>query len=135
VVQELTGGRGADVSFEVTGSQRALAGMGEVTRMSGTIAIVGYHQGAAREIPLGYWNWMAFRLANAHFRDPATIMRGMRAGMRLLTAGCLRLDALVTHRFPLDEVGAAFATAHDKPPGFAKATVIVDGAILAAASR
>jgi threonine dehydrogenase-like Zn-dependent dehydrogenase len=126
VVKELTGERGVDVTFEVTGTQSALRDVGNVTRMSGTIAIVGYHQGGNREIPLAQWNWMAFKIANAHFREVATIMRGMEAGMRLLTSGRLTLDDVVTHRFSLDEINDAFATAVTKPPGFAKATVIVD---------
>lgn len=126
VVKELTGGRGADVTFEVTGAQAALLAAGDVTRMSGTIAIVGYHQGEQRTIPLGQWNWMAFKIANAHFREVSTIMRGMEIGMRLLTSGRLCLDDIVTHRFPLAEIDKAFETAVAKPPGFAKATVIVD---------
>jgi L-iditol 2-dehydrogenase len=94
-----------------------------VTRMSGRIVIVGYHQGEPRSIPLGHWNWMAFTIVNAHFREVATIMRGMRIGMRLLTSGRLTLDSLVTHRFGLAEIGDAFQTAHSKPEGFVKATV------------
>lgn len=122
-VKELTDGRGADVSFEVTGRQAPLLALGDATRMSGTVAIVGYHQGGMREIPLAQWNWMAFKVVNAHFRESATILRGMRTGMRLLTSGRLKLDALATHRFPLDEVQRAFETAHEKPEGFVKATV------------
>jgi L-iditol 2-dehydrogenase len=127
-VHEATGGTGADVSFEVTGAQAALLALGDVTRMSGKIAIVGYHQGGTRELPLATWNWMAFEIVNAHFRDLATIMRGMRSGMRLLTSGRLALDDLVTHRFVLENVNDAFAVAADKPVGFVKATVAVDSA-------
>jgi L-iditol 2-dehydrogenase len=123
-VIELTDGRGADVSFEVTGVQAGLDLLGRVTRMSGTVAIVGYHQGPPRTIDLAAWNWMAFRVANAHFREPATILHGMEVGMRLLTSGRIRLDDLVTHRFPLEEIDEAFRTAIEKPPGFVKATVI-----------
>jgi L-iditol 2-dehydrogenase len=126
-VRDVTGGAGADVSFEVTGAQGVLASLGDATRMSGKLAIVGYHQGAAREVPLGAWNWMAFEIVNAHFRDMATIMRGMRAGMRLLTSGRLSLEQLVTHRFPLEDVDDAFATAVEKPPGFVKAVVTFPG--------
>jgi L-iditol 2-dehydrogenase len=122
-VRELTDGRGADLTYEVTGVQAPLEVAGDVTRMSGKIAIVGYHQGEPRRIPLGHWNWMAFELVNAHFREVATIMRGMRTGMRLLASGRLSLDRLVSHRFPLSEIGDAFATAHAKPEGFVKATV------------
>jgi 2-desacetyl-2-hydroxyethyl bacteriochlorophyllide A dehydrogenase len=126
-VHELTDGRGADLTYEVTGVQAPLDIAGDVTRMSGKIAIVGYHQGEPRHIPLGHWNWMAFQLVNAHFREVATIMRGMRTAMRLLTSGRLSLDGLVTHRFALSEIGDAFATAHEKPEGFVKATVDVGG--------
>jgi 2-desacetyl-2-hydroxyethyl bacteriochlorophyllide A dehydrogenase len=128
VVREATGGAGADVSFEVTGAQAALLTLGDVTRMSGKVAIVGYHQGGMRELPLAAWNWMAFEIVNAHFRDLDTIMGGMRAGMRLLTSGRLSLDDLVTHRFALDDVNDAFATAVAKPEGFVKATVTMEGA-------
>jgi L-iditol 2-dehydrogenase len=128
VVREATGGAGADVSFEVTGAQGALASLGEVTRMSGKVAIVGYHQGGTRELPLATWNWMAFQIVNAHFRDIETIMGGMRAGMRLLTSGRLALDDLVTHRFALEDVNEAFAVAVEKPVGFVKATVTVERA-------
>jgi threonine dehydrogenase-like Zn-dependent dehydrogenase len=123
VVAEVTGGAGADVTFEVTGTQAALRGVGDVTRMSGTIAIVGYHQGEPRAIPLGHWNWMAFQIVNAHFRDVGTIMRGMSVGMRLLTSGKLSLEGLVTHSYGLDDVNEAFATAVEKPQGFVKSTV------------
>jgi L-iditol 2-dehydrogenase len=127
-VREATGGAGADISFEVTGAQAALGSLGDATRMSGKVAIVGFHQGGVRELPLGAWNWMAFEIVNAHFRDVATIMRGLRAGMRLLTSGRLSLDELVTHRFALADVNEAFATAVAKPPGFVKATVTMGAA-------
>ena len=124
VVKELTDGRGADVSFEVTGVQAGLDALGDVTRMSGTVAIVGYHQGAPRTLRLGEWNWMAFRIVNAHFREVATILGGMRIGMRLLTAVRITIDDLLTHRFGLDRIDDAFRAAIDKPAGFVKATVI-----------
>lgn len=125
VVKFLTDGQGADASFEVVGTQAPLSMLGDVTRMSGKVVIVGFHQGEPRQIPLGYWNWMAFRILNAHFREEATILRGMRIGMRLLTSGRLSLEGLVTHRFRLVEINQAFKTAHEKPEGFVKSTVVM----------
>jgi threonine dehydrogenase-like Zn-dependent dehydrogenase len=124
VVRSLTEGRGADVTFECTGTQAALSTTGDTTRMSGKIAIVGYHQGRAREIPLAHWNWMAFTIVNAHFREISTIMRGMSIGMRLLAAGELSMTGLVSHRFPIEKINDAFATLRDKPDGFAKAVIV-----------
>jgi L-iditol 2-dehydrogenase len=123
-VLELTDGAGADVAVEATGAQGPLEAIGRCTRMSGTLVIAGYHQGPPRQVPLADWNWNAFRIANAHFRDLGTILRGMRAGMRLVTSGRISLEGLVTHRFPLVTIDEAFRTAIDKPEGFVKATVI-----------
>src|SRR5215216_1881330 len=125
VVKEMTGGLGADASFEATGAQAPLTLLGDVTRMSGKVIIVGFHQGGMRELPLAYWNWMAFQIINAHFREISTIMRGMRIGMRLLTSGRLSLDDLVTHRFQLNEIGQAFLAAYEKPEGFVKSTILM----------
>jgi L-iditol 2-dehydrogenase len=122
-VLELTDGAGADVTIEFTGTQGALEVIGACTRMSGTVVIAGYHQGPPRQVPLADWNWNAFRIANAHFRDVATILRGLRAGMRLVSSGRLSLEGLVTHRFPLASIDEAFRTAIEKPEGFVKATV------------
>ncbi len=126
VVKDLTDGRGADVAFEATGAQAPLLMLGDVTRMSGKVVIVGYHQGGRREIPLAHWNWMAFQVINAHFREVSTIMRGMRIGMRLLTSGRLSVDGLVTHRFTLPDINKAFEIAHAKPEGFVKSTVAIN---------
>jgi threonine dehydrogenase-like Zn-dependent dehydrogenase len=123
VVRSRTGERGADITFECTGTQPALVTSGETTRMSGKIAIVGYHQGAARELPLAYWNWMAFTIVNAHFREVPTILRGMSIGMRLLSSGVLSMEGLVSHRFALEDINDAFATLRAKPEGFVKAVV------------
>jgi L-iditol 2-dehydrogenase len=122
-VLELTDGAGADVTIEFTGTQGALEVIGACTRMSGTLVIAGYHQGPPRQVPLADWNWNAFRIANAHFRDVTTILRGLRAGMRLVSSGRLSLEGLVTHRFPLTSIDEAFHTAIEKPEGFVKATV------------
>ena len=128
VVSRLTDKRGVDVAFEVTGVQAPLDVLGDVTRMSGKVAIVGFHQGGRRRLPLAQWNYKAFEIVNAHFREVETIMRGMRAGMRLLTSGRLALDGLVSHSFAFDELDRAFEIALEKPEGFVKATVSMDGA-------
>ncbi len=123
VVRELTGGRGADVAFECTGTQPALSGIGDVVRMSGKIGIVGFHQGAAREVPMAFWNWMAFTIVNGHFRELSTIMRGMTIGMRLLESGVLSMEGMVSHRFALADINEAFRALEEKPSGFVKAVV------------
>jgi L-iditol 2-dehydrogenase len=122
-VGELTDGVGVDVAIEATGTQDALSTLGDVTRMSGTVVIAGYHQGEPRQVDLATWNWKAFRIANAHFRDVGVIMHGMRRAGRLLAAKRIAMEPLVTHRFPLDRIDDAFRAAVEKPPGFVKAVI------------
>ena len=116
-------GDGADVTYEVTGVSQGLELAGASTRMSGKLCIVAYHQGGARAIPLAHWNWMAFRIINAHFRDRDTLAGAMRQGMRLVNAGILDISALMTHVFLLRDIGWAFERAAAKPEGFVKAVV------------
>jgi L-iditol 2-dehydrogenase len=123
VVREVTDERGADVTYEVTGVLAGLELASQVTRMSGKLCIVGYHQGGTRAIALGDWNWMALQIVNAHFRDTDTIMSGMRAGMRLVNAGLLDASSLVTASYPLTRIADAFQIAAAKPDGFVKAVV------------
>ena len=122
-VRERCNRDGADLTYEVTGVSAGLDLAGEVTRMSGKLCIVGYHQGGTRAIPLADWNWMAFDLINAHFRKTETIMRGMRAGIRLVNAGILDASNLVTGSYPLSRIAEAFELATVKPAGFVKAVV------------
>ena len=126
-VAEITDGRGADLSFEVTGANAGLELAEAATRMSGKLCIVGYHQGGTRSIRLGYWNWMAFHIVNAHVRDRATILSGMRAGLRLMSAGVLDVAPLVTNSYPLQRIGEAFQAAAAKPGGFVKAVIEPNG--------
>ena len=92
-------------------------------QVPGKVAVVGFHQGASREVPMAHWNWMAFTIVNGHFRELSSIMRGMTVGMRLLESGVLSMEGMVSHRFPLEEINEAFRALEEKPPGFVKAVV------------
>jgi L-iditol 2-dehydrogenase len=123
-VYELTGGGGADLVIEATGSEPMLAIAASLLRPEGTLGIVGYHQGDGRRVPVHEWNWKALRLVNCHFRSPARMIDGARRGLALAAGGALDLRPLITHRFPLASLQDAFATAATRPPGFVKAVVL-----------
>jgi threonine dehydrogenase-like Zn-dependent dehydrogenase len=92
--------------------------------MGGKLAIIGYHLGAERTVPMGSWNWLGLQLINAHFRDREAIMRGMRAGMRLVNSGRLEVGRLVSDTVPLERVADAFELANARRDGFVKAVVV-----------
>ena len=70
------------------------------------------------------WNWRGIDVVNAHERDPAAYVRGLQAAVQAVTSGRISLDPLLTHRFRLDDVVAAFETASSRPDGVVKAVVI-----------
>ena len=125
-IKTITHGRGVDVAFEVGGNQATLDLAAEICRMEGKLVLFGYHPGPRTIKDLGYWNWMAFELVNAHFRDLQTILKGARIGMDLLNLKKIDMAPLVTHRFPLEKIEAAFVAAQQKPKGFVKSVLVLE---------
>lgn len=123
-VKDLTGGKGVDIGVEAAGKQETLDLTSNLVRMEGKLEVFGFHLGEARRVNWGFWNWMAFQIVNGHSRSAHIYVEGMRIGLELLEAGKLNMAALVTHRFPLDEINDAFRLAINKPDDFVKAVVV-----------
>jgi threonine dehydrogenase-like Zn-dependent dehydrogenase len=123
-VRELTGGRLCDVAIEAVGLQEPLDLAAELLREQGRLVIAGFHQDGRRSIDLCAWNWKGFEIANAHFRDPAVSVEGMRIAADAVASGKLDLASLLTHRFRLDRIGDAFEAMRARPDGFLKGIVV-----------
>jgi len=122
-VKALTGGRGADRVIEAVGKQWPLDLAGELVAEGGRLVIAGYHQDGPRQVSMQMWNWKGIDVANAHERDPAVALRGLREAVEAVAAGRLDVAPLLTHRYALDELGDALKATRDKPDGFVKAWV------------
>ena len=125
-IEQITDNKDVDVTFEVGGVQSTLDTASEITRMEGKLVIFGYHPGQRIIKDLGYWNWMAFDIINAHFRDINKILEGSRRGMDLLNAGKINMSPLITHKYPLEKIEEAFLAAKQKPKGFIKSVIIMN---------
>ena len=123
VVKDLTGGRGVDIGVEAAGRQATLDIAANVVRMEGKLVVFGFHTGPPRQVPWGFWNWMAFFVINGHVRSADIYVRGMKTGLGLLEAGKLNMEPLVTHRFSLEEIGKGFEIASAKQEGFVKGII------------
>ncbi|MBV9913548.1 MAG: zinc-binding dehydrogenase [Sinobacteraceae bacterium] len=110
--------------IECGGTQESLDLASELTGTRGRLVIAGYHQDGPRRINLQQWNWRGIDVVNAHERDNREYLRGMREAVDLALAGEVDLAALFTHRFPLEELGAAFDAMGRHDPGFVKALVL-----------
>jgi threonine dehydrogenase-like Zn-dependent dehydrogenase len=114
VVRALTGGDGAEVVFEAVGGQaETLAQAIEVAGRGGRIGVVGAFTGTQsldpglcmrKELSL-HWVW-SYGLWDG--------VPEFQIALDLLASGRTDAAPLITHRFPLEQIGAAFAAADDK---------------------
>ncbi|TNC46882.1 zinc-binding dehydrogenase [Rubellimicrobium rubrum] len=122
-VRNLTDGRFCDVVIEAVGKQWPLDLAGEIVAEGGRLVIAGYHQDGPRQINMQNWNWRGIDVINAHERDPARYVSGLRQAVEAVATGQLDPTPLLTHRFPLDHLAEALDATRDKPDGFVKAYV------------
>lgn len=123
-VAAVTGGGLCDRVIEATGLQEPLDLAGALVRERGRLVIAGFHQDGPRRVDMYLWNWRGLDVINAHEREPAAYVRGMRAAVRAVADGELDPLPLYTHTFQLAELGAALDMARTRPDGFLKALVL-----------
>jgi threonine dehydrogenase-like Zn-dependent dehydrogenase len=112
---------GFDVVFEATGYQDPLDLSARLTRVRGRLVIVGYHQDGRRTVDMQLWNWRGLDVINAHERDPAVYVAGLRDAVAAVQDGRLDPAPLLTHRYSLEELGEAYRISCERPEGFVKA--------------
>ena len=121
-------GRECDVVIEAIGLQAPLDIATHLTATRGRLLIAGYHQDGNRQVDMQLWNWRGIDVINAHERDAAVYVAGMREAAQLVEAGVLPLELLVTHVFPIEDAAEAFRHAVQRPDGFLKAAVLTHAA-------
>ncbi|MFL6755557.1 MAG: zinc-binding dehydrogenase, partial [Sphingomicrobium sp.] len=123
-VRELTNGTFCDRVIEAVGKQWPLDLAAELTREGGRLIIAGYHQDGPRQVNMQLWNWRGFDVVNAHERDPAISVLGMREAVAAIESGLIDPKLLITHRYPLDRLGDALDAARDRSGNFVKAIIV-----------
>jgi threonine dehydrogenase-like Zn-dependent dehydrogenase len=122
-VKALTGDQLCPRVIEAVGKQWPLDLAGELVAEGGKLIVAGYHQDGPRQVNMQAWNWKGIDVINAHERDPAVILRGLREAVDAVVSGRIDPTRLYTHVYPLDRVGEALDATRDKPDGFVKALV------------
>jgi threonine dehydrogenase-like Zn-dependent dehydrogenase len=122
-VKRLTDGQLCDRVIECVGKQWPLDLAAELTRERGMLIIAGYHQDGARQVNMQMWNWRGLDVINAHERDPAIYMQGIREAIEAVASGRLDPSPLYSHRYALEDLGTALDATRDRPDGFVKALI------------
>jgi threonine dehydrogenase-like Zn-dependent dehydrogenase len=124
-VKALTGEAMCERVIEAVGKQWPLDLAGELIGFGGRLVVAGYHQDGPRQVNMQDWNWKGIDVINAHERDPAVQMQGMREAVEAVASGRLDPEPLYTHRYGLEQLGNALDATRDKPGNFVKALVML----------
>lgn len=122
-VKAITGDALCERVIECVGKQWPLDLAGELIGFGGRLVVAGYHQDGPRQINMQNWNWKGIDVINAHERDPAVQLRGVREAVAAVASGRLDPGPLYTHHYALEQLGEALDATRDKPPGFVKALI------------
>ena len=122
-VTAITGEALCERVIEAVGKQWPLDLAGELVGFGGRLVIAGYHQDGPRQINMQMWNWKGIDVANAHERDPAVNLRGLREAVEAVASGQFDPAPLYTHSYPLERLGEALDATRDKPGNFVKALI------------
>jgi 2-desacetyl-2-hydroxyethyl bacteriochlorophyllide A dehydrogenase len=104
-VEEWTGGAGADVVFEVSGSAAAVLGATSLAKVRGTLVVVAIHS-QPRPLDLHRLFWRELRILGARVYE----RRDFERAVELVAEGAIPADRLITRVVPLAEVASAFET-------------------------
>ena len=120
-IMRLTDGRGVDASIEALGTQHTFEACLRVLRPGGTLSSLGVYS-TDLKIPLG-----AFAAGLGDHRIITTLCPGgkerMRRLMSVIEARRVDLGAMVTHRFKLDDIEAAYELFSHQRDGVLKVAI------------
>jgi threonine dehydrogenase-like Zn-dependent dehydrogenase len=122
-VAEITGNNFCSRVIEATGKQEAIDIATEIIGERGKLVIAGYHQDGLRQVNFQKWNWKGIDVINAHERDAAKYLQGMKAAAEAVANGTIDPALLYTHFLPIDQVAKGFDMTVSRPDGFMKALI------------
>jgi len=102
-VEKRSGGAGADVVFEVSGSPAGAATMTQLVRTRGRIVVVAIF-GEAPKVDLFRFFWRELRMRGARVYEPEDFDKAIA----LSASGALPLDRLISARKPLKDLQTVF---------------------------
>jgi threonine dehydrogenase-like Zn-dependent dehydrogenase len=112
-----------DVVAEAAGVDSALRVAGRLVRPHGTLCVIGYHSSGDLQLDIDLW-YKGVTVVNGFSPQRGRMMAAMAEGLDLVAGRRFTYAPLITHRFGLDQVDAAFGLMEDREPGFVKSVII-----------
>ncbi|MCL6283253.1 alcohol dehydrogenase catalytic domain-containing protein [Ruegeria sp. 2012CJ41-6] len=120
-VEARTGGKGADVVFEVSGTQPGVDAMTAVAATRARIVMVAIHA-QKPSIDLFQFFWRELKLIGARVYEP----EDYETAIALIAEGGIDADTMITDISPLSDIQSAFQ-ALDRSPTAMKSLIKVEG--------
>jgi threonine dehydrogenase-like Zn-dependent dehydrogenase len=122
-IREITGGRGADVSIEISGSYGALHEAIRATAANSRVVVSGFYQGGGEPLRLGEeFHHNRVELVSSqiggvgrHLDHRWDRLRLERTIMKLQVAGTVDFKRLITHRFAARDLQEAYSLLDQTP--------------------
>ncbi|MDI3547070.1 MAG: threonine 3-dehydrogenase [Halanaerobiales bacterium] len=108
IIKEKTGGFGADVVIELSGSVSGTKTGLEVLRKGGRVSLIGLH---SQEVPLDLVNNVIYKEATIYGITGREMFDSWYLADSLIQSGKLNIRDILTHEFSLDETEKAILTA------------------------
>jgi 2-desacetyl-2-hydroxyethyl bacteriochlorophyllide A dehydrogenase len=109
-IQAATGNKGADVIFEVTGTQSGVDLMTAAAATRARIVMVAIHA-AKPQIDLFQFFWREIEMIGVRVYEP----EDYEAAIQLVASGQIDAETMITNIQSLEEIGAAFAELSGNP--------------------
>jgi Zn-dependent alcohol dehydrogenase len=106
-VLELTGGRGADYAFAAVGISQVISQVTEMIRKGGTAVVVGMPPNEDVEFTVNAHTLTSGRTLMGSFMGSTHLSVDMPRLVELYQQGRLKLDELITERYPLERINEA----------------------------
>ena len=114
-VMEFTGGKGAQVVIDCVGGRAGLRSFAQAQEMvadGGTLHLIALYHG--EPLPLDAQKIQRRRLLGGYYHAAPRPEMVQRA-VEMVTSGEVRVEPLITHRFPFQEAKAAYDLLYERP--------------------
>ena len=122
-IKEITNGQMADFVIEGTGIESVLNSSFEYLRNAGRLIIMSSHEKSCKDFDFRPALGRGIDIKSAHPSHTLNPRDDMRRAVSLIDNKAFRNEKIVTHRFKLDDINAAFEALENKPAGYIKGIV------------
>lgn len=116
-------GGGCDIVIEATGSPKGVATATALVKKKGRLCIFSFHP-APVPVDMRVWDLKGLEVLMTNPNRAEDMRANLRVAMTMLGRGVFKMEKLVTHKWPLDDIQRAFQYASSKSLDYIKGVIV-----------